>query len=160
MISPRKAPSFGVAVRNARRATNGFTLLELLCVLAILSLATLAASLAVRGNTRLEVRAIAQDVASDLRRSREDAVLHQQATALRLKDVEQHLHASRGRRRMVPNLAIEFQAGRPSLVDQAPKFIRFFPDGSSTGGAFKLQSGRETVIIRIDWIDGQVAIEG
>jgi general secretion pathway protein H len=36
--------------------------------------------------------------------------------------------------------------------------IRFFPDGSSTGGSISLASGRETHTVVVDWLTGRVRI--
>jgi len=38
--------------------------------------------------------------------------------------------------------------------------IRFFPDGSSTGGRITLQSGRREWHVNVSWLTGDVAVVG
>ena len=55
-------------------------------------------------------------------------------------------------------------AGIALAVDAAPSdaeregSIRFFPDGSSSGGGITLSSGSRTYRVAVDWLTGQVSI--
>ena len=42
---------------------------------------------------------------------------------------------------------------------QAIAGVRFHPNGSSTGGTIRLESGRKAYEIRINWFTGRVSVE-
>ena len=37
--------------------------------------------------------------------------------------------------------------------------IRFYPDGSSTGGRITVSSGERKFLVDVDWLTGRVSIE-
>ncbi len=37
--------------------------------------------------------------------------------------------------------------------------IRFFPNGASTGGKVRLETGRQAYEVRVNWLTGRVAVE-
>ncbi|HEX4193875.1 MAG TPA: type II secretion system protein, partial [Stellaceae bacterium] len=43
-------------------------------------------------------------------------------------------------------------------IDAAPGDIRFFADGSSTGGGIGLHAGARGALILVDWLPGRVSI--
>jgi len=36
--------------------------------------------------------------------------------------------------------------------------IRFFPDGSSTGGRISVARGQRTLVVEVDWLLGRVSV--
>jgi general secretion pathway protein H len=49
---------------------------------------------------------------------------------------------------------------REEQLDAMSGSIRFFPDGSSTGGRIVLEHGRGREEIAVDWLTGRVAMDG
>ncbi len=127
---------------SARAPTDaGFTLLELLVTL--LLLAVLAATIMPRfGNQRprtLEQRA--EEVARELGRLRLEAI-------------------SSGRVLTVP--ATELAARLPdgtTLVTGETEELVFFPNGTSSGAAWQLETENGAVDLTIDWLTGRVAVD-
>jgi general secretion pathway protein H len=37
--------------------------------------------------------------------------------------------------------------------------IRFFPNGTSTGGKVRLETGRQVYEVRVNWLTGRVVVE-
>jgi general secretion pathway protein H len=44
------------------------------------------------------------------------------------------------------------------LQDEAAGSIRFFPDGSSTGGRVMIAAGNEKLSVDVNWLTGRVSI--
>ena len=45
------------------------------------------------------------------------------------------------------------------IVDDKHGAIRFYPDGSSTGGRVTLASGERKFLVDVDWLTGRVTIK-
>lgn len=146
-----------MATRQRNHA--GFTLLELLCVVTILALTATAASLAIRSGTRLDLRAAAQELAGDLGRFRQAAILRQQITIVSSEDLKEQLRAIGKKGSRFGGLEVSLRTDTPKLLDPGANTLRFFPDGSSTGGMITLSSGNADLSIRIDAIDGRADID-
>ena len=108
----------------------------------------------------LEMKAAAREVAGVLREARSLAIRDNRETAV-LIDTERKLY------RIGPGVrAQELSAAlRVSLVTAASEQlddtrgrIRFFPDGTSTGGRVTLSKDDRKFDITVDWLTGLVAI--
>jgi prepilin-type N-terminal cleavage/methylation domain-containing protein len=127
-------------------SAEGFTLVELLVVLLLMSLATGAMAFAFRGSGP-EPRAAALKLAAELRQLHDDAVARRAVTALAPKDI-----AKLG----APRLRVSFRPGGPTLFGAGADRLLFFPDGSSSGGTFRLGA----VQVDVNWLDGAVSVRG
>jgi general secretion pathway protein H len=156
-----------VKVARARIATlpagteAGFTLLELLVVLAILGLAV---ALAVPAFDRvmpgLELKATARGVAAALRQARGLAVSSNREVAVTI-DVNAHtLDPGRGRpaAQLDPRFDLRLYTATDELVGGSAGNIRFFPDGTSTGGRVRVVYGTRKYDVLVNWITGVVTI--
>lgn len=141
-------------------AARGFTLLELLVVLALAALIiALVPPMLSRGMPGVELKAAARDVAAGLREARSRS-LAGNAEVLFTVDVESRSFAvAGGRSRRLPGrLTLSLYTAERELVDSQVGSIRFFPDGSSTGGGVRLSSESGGYDVTVDWLTGQVAI--
>ncbi len=143
---------------------RGFTLLELLVVLIIMTLMIALVPPLLSGvGLSTEVRGAARELASGLRAARSDAVIRQQPVALTV-DLERRQASVAGRSRLITLPAseavlIRLYTARSELIDEQRGGIRFFPDGSSTGGYIALIDGPVEYRVNVDWLTGHVRIE-
>jgi general secretion pathway protein H len=142
-------------------AQNGFTLLEIVCVLAIV--AVLAAILLPRipiGTSRPRLEAYALETASLLASDRSAAMRrHVQIST----DVDAPARSVRsgatGRMVRVPDDVI-FDAVLPKLCNRRPAFstIGFLPSGMSCGGTIVLTRLGAGYEIRVNWLTGGIEV--
>jgi general secretion pathway protein H len=142
--------------------SRGFTLIELVVVMAIIGLVLmLVPGLMLRSQPGLDVDVAARALADGLRRTRSQAMVSNREQVFAL-DVEQRLFRA-GRDHPLKQLdrAIELHlyTAAAELVDGDSGRIRFFPDGSSSGGAIDLRLADQHSRVSVDWLTGQVEIE-
>lgn len=142
------------------RAAAGFTLLELIVVLAIMGLVVGFAIPALTSSSGTELRASARTLAAALRRTRNHAVSTNSAAALSV-DVDKHQFAVAGERRtrtLPTSVKLKLFTARSELDSEARGRIRFFPDGSSTGGRVTLSGKGGIYSVDIDWLTGRIQL--
>ena len=56
------------------------------------------------------------------------------------------------------SLTLKMKTAESEQISESEGGIRFFPDGSSTGGAITVTSGDTALSLSVDWITGRVTI--
>lgn len=143
-----------------KSGVGGFTLVELVIVLvvSVLGMALLANRIGA-GNETTRLQAAARDVASALRYAQGEALITRQPVGVAVDLDRNSYRISNGNR--VYQLPSQLDI---SLVVAAEEFaggegaIRFFPDGSSTGGRITLEWGKQLRRLDVNWITGEVSI--
>ena len=100
-------------------------------------------------------------LADGLRVTREEALFQRQERVFTL-DVEERAFAANWTAepvRLDPALSIELVTARSELVGGSRGGIRFFPDGSSTGGRIELKLLGDRAAINVQWSTGAVTVE-
>lgn len=147
--------------RIKSRASAGFTLLELLVVLMLMVMVyALAVPMISAGMPGTELKGAARQLAAGLRQARSLAVTRKEESTLIL-DVEQRNFKVSGdqRRYALPaKVDISLFTAQSELLPDKIGAIRFYPDGSSTGGRITVKSGVRKYEINVDWLTGQVTI--
>jgi len=147
-------------VRHVRPLTSGFTLIELLAVLFILALVAAIVVPSLGGNELLELKSAARNLAAGLRYTRNQALNDNRAAALSV-DVGKRQFRLPGEKRMrkLPEkIDIVLFTARSEQQGQQRGAIRFFPDGSSTGGRVTLSSDSVRFLVDVDWLTGKVSV--
>ena len=146
---------------TARVGQHGFTLLEILIVLVIgVLLVALVPPLLSGMSGATELRGAARQLAAGLRNARNEAVARQQEAVLTL-DLERRRFGVTGDPREIAlpeSVALKLYTAQSELLDGTIGGIRFFPDGSSTGGSITVSGPKLAYRVNVDWLTGAVAI--
>ena len=142
----------------SRHNTTGFTLIEMLVVLSIVALALALVVPAVSKSMVVSVHDVARDMQISLRQARAKAVTSQQATLFWV-DTQQHSYVDhKNKVKSFPD-TIDIRVKVASTEVEGDKAgVRFFSDGSSTGGQLAVYDAGATVSVEIDWLTGRVSI--
>ncbi len=145
---------------RAGRALAGFTLIEIIIVLALagLLLALVPPRLSgVMGTA--EARSAARELASALRYARSRAVTAH-AEVLLTVDTERHRYRLSGSRwRDLPeDLKLSLTTARSERRSRSVGSIRFYPDGTGTGGQITLATRLRRYVVDVSWLTGRIAI--
>jgi general secretion pathway protein H len=137
----------GVGKRGGRRDERGFTLIEMIVVLAILGLMLgLVISHGPAHSQRLDLDTSAQEIARSLRLARSRAIA--QNRMVRWVPTPRGYSLDGAATRALPADVTMTEAGT----------IGFAADGSSSGGLITLRGGERQIAIALDWLTGRVAI--
>ena len=76
-------------------------------------------------------------------------------------DVEHRVFRSGDRPpvRLDDEIALSFRTARAEVLEDGVGQIRFFPDGSSTGGLIRVSHGAWEAEVRSDWLTGLVTVD-
>ncbi len=140
---------------------KGFTLLELVIVLfiTVLGFSVIGFNLS-SGNEASKLKAAARDLASALRYARGQALIsHQEATVTIDLANNTYTVNQRDKVYVMPEEIDVTLVTAQSELSQGLAGVRFFPDGSSTGGRITLEWGNAGWRIDINWLTGQIELE-
>jgi general secretion pathway protein H len=130
-----------------RTGTAGFTLIELIVVLAVLALAMgLVLTHGPVRSHRLELDGAVRELAGALRLARSRAIAEERPVAFAVGAFGYRLD----RGAPVPWHATVSPEGNSLVV--------FTPEGGSSGGRIILREGERTVAIGVDWLTGRVIV--
>ncbi len=138
---------------------KGFTLLELLVVLFIMVIGFTVVGINIStGENSTAIKAATRDMASALRYTRGQALLSHQEATLSIDLSENNYSVSnRAEAYSIPkSIDLTVVTAQNELRSDSTANIRFFPDGSSTGGKITLEQGKTAWEININWLTGQI----
>ncbi|TAN70867.1 MAG: type II secretion system protein GspH [Methylobacter sp.] len=141
---------------------RGFTLLELTVVLfvVVLGFSVIGLNLS-SGSDSTEIKAAARDIVSALRYARGQALMLRQETTLTM-DLEDNSYTVSGKDKLyqIPeDIEVTVVTAQTELTGNGSANIRFFADGSSTGGRITLERAHAAWKIDINWLTGQIELE-
>lgn len=142
-------------------AQRGFTLLEMVCVIALIALmAAILLPFIPRQTSRARLQAYALEVATLLKDDR-NAAIARRADVATLVDAPSRAIRSgaSGQILRIPE-DVRFDALLPQSCRRRPaqSSIDFFADGMSCGGALSLARLGTSIEIRVNWLTGRVEI--
>ncbi len=156
----RRQRVMGMRARRAAGSDRGFTLIEVVAVVALIALAvTLGAVAASRGLASARIQAAGQDLVAALRYTRGQAMITRAQQVIEI-DLENRTYTA-PKRSMVTlpgDMEIRLLTAAEELTGSRKGRVRFFPDGSSTGGRIKLVDGQRAWDIEIAWLTGEIRL--
>jgi len=138
---------------------QGFTLMEMIVVLAIFALiAVTAMPYASRSGARQEFIAFSQTLAAGLRQTQMEAIARNRETVFGI-DLSRRVFVTEGGKRETPIpsiVGVSIYTADGELSDRNAGF-RFFPDGGTTGGRIVLSHEGEKRTVAVNWLTGHIA---
>ncbi len=150
--------SHGNSISDEFNNQTGLTLIELLVVMSILAIITALASPAMTSLLPgYRVKSAASEIIAEMRSSRTQAISRNAPVGF-IVDVgaQEYFTYNRTPRTWPDSITIEFTSAKVLRINENVGEVRFFPDGSSSGGVVRLSSGSSTIVITVDWFDGQI----
>lgn len=139
----------------------GFTLLEVLVVVGIMMLLlTLLPPLLPNVTDNQRMKAAARELAAGLRSARSGAITTQRPVAFGL-DVKRRAYAQGDHSHpldLPPETTLILRTATTEQTSSHVGAIRFFPDGSATGGEIVLGRGSRSYAIAVHWLTGRVTV--
>ncbi len=147
-----------LAMQRDSNQDAGYTLLEMLVVVAILSLVVFSAPTAYSVVVpNFQVRQFANEVANTARDLRRDAVREQSVKTLNYLSGAQTIHS--------PDRELEIPSGVNVAFNRTMQWrsvevgkIEFYPTGGSSGGQFEIRRGGVSVTVVVDWVSGATKV--
>jgi len=140
---------------------HGFTLIELIAVLALIAIVV--GSIAFSFSKSMggaKIRASVKDLVAALRYTRGQAIVKGEEMALEV-DVEARSYTAPNKNPVTlpEGLDMKLLTAQSELLDDGKGRIRFYPDGSSTGGRVTVLRDRKEWRVDVAWLTGEVRLE-
>jgi general secretion pathway protein H len=138
-----------------RRGESGFTLLETICVLAVIAMLAFS-----RGTSRTELEAYALETAALLKADRNAAIRGGIAVVTKLSAISRTIRsgASGDLVQLPQDVGFNAVLARQCGQQAAGTTIQFGPSGMSCGGTIFLSRLGTTLEVRVTWLTGGVEI--
>jgi general secretion pathway protein H len=141
-------------------ASGGFTLLEMVVVLAVLGLAlVLVTGYRPPWSRGYSLDATGAELAAQLRLARSEAITSNRPVVLAL-DLARHRYrvGTASPQLLPPAISLQLVTTAGERQTATTGDIGFNPDGSSTGGRIVLVEGKRRLAVGVDWLTGRVSI--
>jgi len=141
---------------------SGFTLLEMLVTLVIfsLSLVVVAPNLG-KVTKKQSMNRVATHIAKTLNDTR-GAAIRSNSETLFIFDINDKSYRNTqyaAEHELPDNILVKVIAAKAEFVDPQTPTIRFYPDGSSTGGSITLSRNKSLLHIDVDWLTGLAVVK-
>jgi len=143
------------------RLSSGFTLIELVAVVALIGIALSVISLSFsKSMSSAKVQAASRDLVAALRYTRGQAIVKGKQTALDL-DMQNNTFQAPGRplMKLPAEMHMTLLTAESEQTSKTSGRIRFFADGASTGGHVSIFAGQREWRVNVSWLTGQVTRE-
>ena len=107
-----------------------------------------------------DLKAAARSLAAGLRTAQSTAMATRR-DALLTVDMESREYLASGEQQahtLPKSIELKLYTAQTEVTSERRGSIRFYPDGSSTGGRITVASGERKYLVDVDWLTGRVAI--
>lgn len=137
---------------------RGFTLLEILIALGIATLIAAIALPSLHTSPVAELKSSAQTVAAALRQTRLDAMDDGRTRALLLDTQARTLQGKALARQLPADVGLKLTTAEREMRGRHVGGIRFWPDGSASGGRVILIKDNLRIRVDVEWLTGRIHI--
>ena len=140
-------------------SAKGYSLVEMLTVLAVLALLTAVTADYLRGGGKpLALRVAALDLASCLRLARASAIAQNKERVVAI-DLDRRSYACPGKSGVFPpGSRLLFRTAASEYLKDKMALLRFFGDGGATGGHVFMEEHGQVWAVRVNWLSGSVEV--
>ena len=148
-------------MRDMRGRQSGFTLIEMIAVLLVLAILAGFVGVRLRPGSSDALQATAHELASRCRAARASAIRRGADQTVVIDLANRMVSAGNAAQPLqIPaTITVITDTSAAEQRSQAIAGVRFHPNGSSTGGMVRLESGRKAYEIRVNWFTGRVSVE-
>jgi len=145
------------------KQAQGFTLIELTIVLLIvvLGFSVIGTNIA-SGNKSAQLKALSRDLASALRYARGQALISHKEVAVAINLAENSYQLTNRDKtfHFSDEIDLTLVIAQDEFEGEEIGHLRFYPDGSSSGGRITLEWGNLSSKIDVNWLSGAIVIDG
>lgn len=137
---------------------RGFSLMEIMLVLTIIGLMFGLVAFSIgRGVSNAEIRNANREVAAGLRYTRSLAMRSHSEQVFSVNVGDKNWQAAGRHPAQIPkDMDITIDTARSEMTAESISGIRFFADGSSTGGRIILSTSGRKWVVGVEWLTGEV----
>lgn len=144
-----------------RKLASGFTLVELIAVIVLLAIATATVTFSFSKSLQsAKIRGASRDLVAALRYTRGQAIVKGKQEVL-LLNLENNSYTAPGKPvvKLPEDMTLQLTTAEIEQTGANTGGIRFFADGSSTGGHISIFQGRREWRINVAWLTGDIALD-
>jgi general secretion pathway protein H len=148
---------------TVKSSFKGFSLIEILVVMVFIAvIAGFVSSSMTKSLKNTKIRAVSKNLVSAMRYTRGQAIVKHEQKTISFNVKEKTYKAPRKKIVTIPEeVEINVFTADSEVADESTGSIRFFSDGSSTGGWVKLTYGEKIWKINVNWLTGEIStVEG
>lgn len=145
-------------LRHARADTSGYTLLELLVVMAIVAMiATMVPAIYSRVFPPVKAREFSLTLSDTLRNLRVSAIENHKTVRVEFVD-SSHLRLAGGLLETPDSVFVSVDDSENWQLERV-NYIDFYSSGASSGGQIEVYAGNSRLIVYVDWLSGAVSVQ-
>src|SRR4051812_33784757 len=148
-------------IPNPGFRSKGFTLIELMAVILLLAIALTAVTFSFSKSLRTaRIQAASRDLVAALRYTRGQAIVKGKQEVLLLNlDSNSYTAPGKSAVKLPENMHMQLTTAEQEVTGGNAGGIRFFADGSSTGGHISVLQDRREWRINVAWLTGDIALD-
>ena len=144
-----------------RKTQIGFSLIEIMLVMVLIAVMVGITATFMSGSLeQARLRAVSKDLISALKYTRGQAVIKHEQKSIVFNVKERTYRAPKKKLVKIPDeIEMNLYTAESDIIDEDSGKIRFFSDGSSTGGWVKLTYRTKIWKINVNWLTGEIRME-